>query len=243
MPRVLCRCSATCIGRGPRCLERVEQRVDRGRGGHAGRVGEREGVHPDVRQPTGERDDGSRVDATLVRATERGGEDRLYRCPGRGGTRHDAFDLVDRVVDGHLQVAAVVGLAHAHHDLELVRAGVDRQVRAAHVRNQHPIADAVASGDGGEHLVGASHRGDGVGAHERAHLDGAQARLGERVDELDARTRRDRLLVLEPISGTDLAHLAGGRVARRGHPRTTPSSGRRGESHGPRSAWPVPFGP
>ena len=74
-----------------------------------------------------------------------------------------------------------------------------------------------------EHLGGVGELRDAVGAHERRHLDLAQARRHERAHERDLHVRRDRrALVLEPVARADLGD------ADRGRSRGGGCGGRRG---------------
>ena len=151
----------------------------------------------------------SGVDVALVGAAEGGGHAGLDRPAGGVGHLDDPGDLAPgfrRRRAPRLRRLWVV--AGRHHRLELVGAGGQRPLRPPPVGRQRGVGHPRPAGDGGQHLLGAGHGRDGLGPHERRHLDAAHAGGRQRVDQPHPVGHRHRRLVLQPVAGPDLPDVA-----------------------------------
>ena len=164
----------------------------------------------------------------LVRAAERSRDHAFAAQPRLARAAEDAVQPAQRLLDRAVDVLAVVRLAGAQEDVDLVEAfaQLERGVQPALVRDEDGDAHAVGNIDSLEHLRRVSQLRDDVGTDEARRLEPPQAGTRESVDQPHLVGGRDDLrLVLEAVAGTDLAHPR--RCRQRGHRRLTTSTGRR----------------
>jgi hypothetical protein len=165
---------------------------------------------PSLAEALGDREHAVRRHVPLVGTAEDDRDHALatQALPLCAGER--AANPLQRFGDRSVDVAAVVGLGGRQEDVHLIEAIALPQgaFEAAFVGDQHRVGDAVRPGDRGEHLLGVGKLGDDVGPYERCHLEPAQSRGREEVDQSHLLRGRDDLgLVLEAVARPDLADL------------------------------------
>src|SRR5215218_6365048 len=177
---------------------------------HAGGVAEPKLVRAGGGDSLGQVEHAARVDVAVVGAAEGDGDHAFAVEPGVEDAREHALDRRERVVDGAVDVLAVVRLRRTEEDADLVKAiaVIECLLEAALVGDEDAEGDVVGDVDALQHLGGVGELREHVGAHEARDLDAAQPGARERVHEPDLVLGADLVgLVLEPVARPDLADL------------------------------------
>ena len=212
VPRVLWKCSEMPSALMPASLERVEQRVDARRRGHAGGVAEAQAVGAAVAQ--------ARRDAARPRASgtspsygQPNAVDTIASTgvPGAVGQRGELGSppSIDSSTERFTLRRLCVSLALTTTSSSST-AGRERQLGALHVGHQrpvrrHPGRRVMPAMTSSAPAMG----GIAFGRHERHRLDLAQPGGAQRVDQPDPVLDRDRRLVLQAVARAHLADLDG----------------------------------
>jgi len=152
----------------------------------------------------------------------------LLRLEGPFGEEVDPLDLLDeesttatqaarlsqlesaqRLLHGAAHVLLVVGLRGGEEAVDLLEtvAMGERALQPALIGNQDAHRHRRWHTDAVEHLLGVGELRDHVRPHEAGHLEAAQARGAEQLDQADFVRGRDHLgLVLKPVARADLAN-------------------------------------
>ena len=146
-------------------------------------------------------------DIAFVRTPERGRHDGLDRHVLAVREVDELARRDQRLGDAAAHVLLVVGLARGDHELELVGLRRQRELGALRVRHERAVRHAGTAVDAGHDLVGAGHRRDRFGRHERRGLDAPEPGARERVDQPHPVGDRHRRLVLQPVARSDLSDL------------------------------------
>ena len=175
--------------------------------GHARGVAQRDALHTQIGKALHEAEHLRIRDLALHRATEHAGQRNIHRHLRLLRQRDDLRERSKRLLAGHAQVGEVVRLADRHHQIELVRAGIDRPLCAAHIRHQCGVDHAGHTLDFTHHDFCVAQCRDRGGRCEGRDLDLGQPRERQRIHQRDFVFRGNELLLhLQAIARPDLAH-------------------------------------
>src|SRR4051794_5123598 len=197
-------------------LDVVAERLARGgeelahlaRVGHAGGVAEADLLRAGGDEPLRDGEDALARDVALVGVAEAHADDALAAQPRLAGAGQHPLQPGQRLLDRAVDVLAVVGLARAEEDVDLVEVLAQLQgvVEAALVGDEHRHADVVGDVRALEHLAPVGQLRDDVGADEARDLQPLDAGARELLDEPDLVLGGDDLgLVLKAVARADLA--------------------------------------
>ena len=118
--------------------------------------------------------------------------------------------VLERLVDRHVDVALVERLRGCGEDGDRFHARFDGAIEPPHVWHEDRELHTRIFRNVAIHLGGIRHLRNPLRTDERAGLDHAQSRIGERSDVVDLHVGRDRdLFVLQTVAWADLDDLHG----------------------------------
>jgi len=172
---------------------------------HAGRVAEGDAVRAVGADASHDAGHPVRIDVALEGAAETCRDDHLEGRAGAVDQGNQRRDVVEGLLCGPIEVAAVVRVAGRDDDLDLAESGGDGTLRTPAVGNERRIPDLRVFGGPAPDLVGVRHLRYRLGADEGDRLDPPDTGLTQRVDEADLGIGGDRLLVLQAVPRRHLA--------------------------------------
>ncbi len=204
------------VGRQPGRFGQPDQFRDLVRHADPDRVAEADLVGAELAQSPGDVHDPRRLDATRVRAPERGRHVRAPPPAELAGALEDRREDVERLVDGHPDVVLRERVARGGEHRDRIDPGVLGAGETALVRHEDRESNARGSREPLHQLVGVRELRDRLGRDERRRLDLLEAGVDQQLDEAQLGVDRDRdRLVLEAVARPDLvdpdAALAGSR--------------------------------
>src|SRR5437764_3124465 len=176
--------------------------------GHAGGIAEADLLRTGADEAARDREDALGRHVALVGAAKADADHALAAQPGVAGAREDALQALQRLLDRAVDVLAVVRVAGAQEDVDLVDALAqpERILEAALVGDEDADADVVGNVRALEDLAAVGELRNDVRADEARHLQPLQPGPREHLDEPDLVVGGDDLrLVLEPVARADLA--------------------------------------
>ena len=188
----------------------LEEPAHLARVGHPGRVAEPDLLGPGVAQSARDPEHARLGDVALVGAAEADADHPLAAQARLAGAAEHALEAAERLLDRAVDVLAVVRLAGAQEDVDLVEPVAQRQrvLQPPLVRDQHRQAHVVRHVDAGEHVGRVGQLRDDVRPHEARDLQPLEAGRCEQLDQPHLIVGRHHLgLVLEPVPGPDLADV------------------------------------